>query len=109
MKLLPLLPALALFSLAAAAQSPRDSVQLNTTGPSNAGQVGAASADDLSAVSWSDGSSSQVLVAASDGRGVAFGTAVRVDNDAFSKTTQTDSIFVSGNSVYVVWEANADL
>ena len=99
----------ALLSTSPLAQSARPSVQVNLVTPSNAGQVGVASDADVTVVSWSDTTTDEVLVAASDGRALSFAMPVRVDADAFSKTTQTDSVHVSGKSVVVVWEANGGL
>ncbi len=103
------LSTLAALTLPVAAQSPRPSVQVSVPGSSNAGQVGVASADDLTAIVWSDTTSNQVMVTATDGRGLDFVLVVRVDADTASKTTPTDSVHVAGDAVYVFWEASSGL
>lgn len=96
-----------LLAALAAAQSPRTSTLVaNSTGdaygPSVAGDA------DLTAVLWFDSAAGlrQVQCAVSDGRGVAWNPAVRVDDGTTPlvwKTVYPSSLAVAGGMVYAVW------
>ena len=89
------------------AQVPRPSTLINTNELDDSRGIGLASAGELTAVVWNEGgATNQVFVAVSDGRGLSWSAPLRVDADTSVKTTQQDSVFVSGDSVYVVWEAD---
>lgn len=97
-------------SSAGFAISPRSSVLVNTNLTDDARGIAVASDGELSAICWNEGgSTNQVFVATSDGRGLAWSSPIRVDADAFTKITQIDSLFVVGDNLYVVWEANSSL
>ena len=91
------------------AQTPRATVQVNTNPGANSGQISIDSRDDLTAVCWNDATGEEVFVVTSDGRGINWGTPVRVDADSFGKKTELDAVHVSGTNVYVVYESNLGL
>ncbi|TAH37196.1 MAG: hypothetical protein EYC70_09460 [Planctomycetota bacterium] len=64
------------------------------------------SRDGLSAIAFTDGpAADQIVVCASDGRGLAWSAPVRVDGGAANvlRYTQADSVHVLGSRVYVGW------
>ncbi len=88
----------------------RPSTLINTNLQDDARGIGVSSQGDLTAICWNEGGgTNQVFVATSDGRGLSWSSGVRVDNDGFTKTSQVDSVFVSGSNIYVIWEANTGL
>ena len=102
--LLPLTASFALPAVAGALQSPRPEIQLSPA-PSFAVEPAVASAGDLTAAVWFEGLSGEMLVATSDGRGLAWSAPVRIDSDTLgaSKAPEVWSIHVVGASVYVGW------
>lgn len=95
----------------AAAQSPRNSIQLDTTTP--LGVVGSgsdiATVGDLSIAVFSDVGTNHVYAVRSDGRGAAWSAPVQIDTDTTGalKTTGfhdgSHSVHVVGDNVYTIW------
>lgn len=105
--LLALLPLLVL-SAAATAQNARDGVLIDAT-PSTASRLPVVDCRNLlSAIAFIDtdaAGNDEVWVATSDDRGIDWNPAVRIDQDTSgsTKTTQTDAIYVYGDTIYVAW------
>jgi hypothetical protein len=91
-----------------AAQQPRAAQQLDVNGIGTGLSPSVATDGDLTVVAWNDGGtggSNHVYVSTSDGRGTAWTAPVQVDQDpgAARKYTQSDSVQIHGDSVYVFW------
>lgn len=105
---LPLLAGACLCAAPLAAQDTRASQQLDPNGTGTGLGPSVASSGDLSAVIWNDGStggSNHVFASVSDGRGLSWSAPAQVDQDTsgMRKYTQSDSVHVLGDSIYVFW------
>ncbi len=100
-----LLPALFLLAPALPGQSPRPVVDLTPASTQGISGPAVASDQDLSAVLYLDGADQGVYVRVSDGHGLAWSTAVRIDSDATAaaKSVAGHSLRVEGDSVYCSW------
>jgi hypothetical protein len=87
------------------AQDPRPGVQVSFP-PQDADVPGVAVDGDLAAICWVDSAANAVLVATSDGRGLAWSAPVRVDLDPSTSkyVSPRESVHVSGDAVFVVYE-----
>lgn len=91
-----------------AAQNTRASQQLDVNATGTGLGPSIASDGDLAVAAWNDGStggSNHVFVSVSDGRGLSWSAPLQVDQDpgAAKKFTQSDSVHVYGDSIYVFW------
>ncbi|MDA1260152.1 MAG: sialidase family protein [Planctomycetota bacterium] len=90
------------------AQQTRAAQQLDVNGTGSGLGPSISTSGDLTAAIWNDGStggSNHVYVSTSDGRGLTWTAPVQVDQDpgAAKKYTQSDSVHVFGDSIYVFW------
>lgn len=104
MKKLPLIAAFAAAAGSAYAQNPRASVQIDNS--VSGAQAPAVVCDgDSSAVFYKDTTDNSIWVSNSDGRGLAWGTPVRVDDDATgaSKFVNYYGFVATQGNTYAVW------
>jgi hypothetical protein len=106
----PYLALLSIFALSAplAAQNARDAVLLDPTPATDSFGPVADCRDELSAIAFVDkdvNGGDEVWIGLSNDRGLEWPSVVRIDEDisGSSKTTQSDAIYVFGQTIYVAW------